>query len=188
MDDGSKQFTYSLAESALKEWNKDRLDLIDAEEGVRHYRFRYTGSTCTNGGTPFNVYLHVFLLGPPESSIIKKAWITIPEEENDAALQMCTAYRDSNGKVALFGKLAQSADFSRRSLEDVLEERPHLNYAGCFCGPSMVREKWNQVLSTIHWREHHGSAEDCQTVSGANEHHESAKAVPERSAPPARTA
>jgi len=157
MDDGNKQFTYSIAENALREWSEDRLELIDANEGSRHYRFRYTGSTCTNGGTPFDAHLHVILSGQPESAMIENAWITIPEEELEASLQMCSAYRGSKGKVALFEKLAQPADFSRLPLKSALsefaEDRSRLNYAGCFCGPAMVREKWNQALSTIHWQE-----------------------------------
>lgn len=183
MDDGKKKITYSIAEKALREWSKDRLELMDADEGVRHYRFRYTGSTCTNGGTPFNAYLHVLLSGRLESAVIDKAWTIIPKEEREAALAMCTAYRDFQGEVALFEKLTQSADFSGRSLEEVLteiqEDRSRLNYAGCFCGEAMVREKWNQVLSTVHWREHHGSAEKEEAIPGPRVRSRASEEVPQ---------
>jgi len=148
-----KKFTYPVSPRALKKWNEDRLEHVSSGDDHRWYRFRYSGSTCNNGGIPFEADMHVRLSGKGENAVIEKARIEFPEETKGNAAYMCAAGGKRAEADSFFNKLAQDHDITGRTVEDVITEDVQVNHAGCFCAPSMVRDKWNQVLSTIHWRE-----------------------------------
>lgn len=149
----ASDFDYPVSKRALEKWKEQRLELVSEENGSRRYRFRYSGSTCNNGGTPFQAYLHAEVSGQGSSMKLEKGWIEIPEEEKEAAAQMCSAKSSSGGAEAFFARLAEPAPLAGKHIEKILTENASVNYAGCFCSPAMVRDKWNQVLSTIHFRE-----------------------------------
>lgn len=145
---------YPVAERALAKWSTERLDEIDRNDSLLHLRFRYNGSTCTNGGTPFAAHLHVCLEhepggrpSPPGDPIIKSAWIEIPDEHRTAASEMCAAIRP----VGFLDHLAEKADITGTTLAEALRADVPVDYAGCFCAAPMVNEKWKLALSTIHY-------------------------------------
>ncbi len=150
---GTNSIDYPVSLRALEKWDTERLEQLSGSGDSRHYRFLYNGSTCTNGGTPFSAYLHVEIRERGKGRIIGNAWIEIPETEREAAAGMCAARSHSSGADAFFDTLALSAKFCGRALEDVILEDKPVNYAGCFCSPPMVRDKWNMALSAVHFRE-----------------------------------
>ncbi len=150
---GTKTIDYPVSLRALEKWDSERLELLPGSGDARHYRFLYNGSTCTNGGTPFSAYLHVEVRGSGKKRVIGNAYIDIPENQREAAAAMCAARSHSSGSGAFFDTLAAPAKFCGRSLEDVILEDKPVNYAGCFCSPPMVRDKWNMALSAVHFRE-----------------------------------
>lgn len=137
---------YPVAEPALAKWIDTRLDLLEQSDGEVHYRFRYSGSTCNNGGAPFEAHLHIRVERPSQQVI--GAWIEIPDSEKEGARKMCAAHGDGE---ALFQSLGEPAFFVGRTMEDVIGGDLSVNYAGCFCSSAMVNEKWLSALSTVHY-------------------------------------
>jgi len=145
-------FSYPVAERALKKWVKKQLDREPAENGSEHFSYIYHGSTCNNGGIPFTAVLHAVIRGDGSSGLIEQAWIEIPEEEKDAASQMCSAPgKGAEEAEPFFQKLGEQAEFTGRDLEDVILEEVPQNFAGCFCGRPHINQKWKIALSTIHY-------------------------------------
>lgn len=140
---------YPVAERAIRKWSAERLERIDDENGQLHLLFRYRGSTCTNGGSPFEAHLHVRVGSwcAPQDAVVESAWIEIPDNQRGPAGAMCAAVRDGG----FFDRLAEPAEFSGSRLEEVILEDVPVNYAGCFCAPPMVNEKWKLALSTVHY-------------------------------------
>lgn len=150
---GTTAIDYPVSLRALQKWDAERLEFISENDGIRHYRFTYNGSTCTGGGTPFSAFLHVQVRGSGKGRIIEHAWIEVPESERGSAAEMCAARSHIEGPDAFIDSLARPAAFRGRTLEDVILENKPVNYAGCFCSPPMVRDKWNMALSAVHFRE-----------------------------------
>jgi hypothetical protein len=146
-----KNIDYPVSLRALQKWVETRLEKLSSG-AVRSYRFRYDGSTCSNGGTPFHAYLYLEISGPAEKAVIQKAWIEIPEDQKALAEKMCSAVNSGNPS-GFFERLATPARFCGKPLAKVLGEEAPVNYAGCFCAPPMVRDKWNMVLSAVHYLE-----------------------------------
>jgi len=143
--------SYPVSLKAIDKWNHERLELIEQIHEYRHYRFRYNGSSCTDGGAAFLAYLHAEVSGTGKKLRLRRAWIDIPMEEREAASKMCAASR--SGATAFFASLSGPFGLEGRLVEEYLSEEAPVNYAGCFCAPPMLRDKWNMVLSTIHFRE-----------------------------------
>jgi len=145
-------FSYPVAERALKKWTKKQLERQASGDGKEHFKYIYHGSTCNNGGVPFTAVLHAVIRGDASSGIIEEAWIEIPQEEREAASQMCAAPGSSAEEARpFFDKLEAPADFIGRELESVILEEVPQNFAGCFCGRPHVNQKWKIALSTIHY-------------------------------------
>jgi hypothetical protein len=140
---------YAIHGRALEKWSRERLELLEETESGRHYRFRYDGSTCNDGGTPYTAWLHLRLSGKAACARIDEAWIEIPAGEREAASAMCAAGSDPG----FLDTLCRPAAFTGSGLEEALEQGGAVNHAGCFCTPAMLWEKWRQALSTVHWRE-----------------------------------
>jgi hypothetical protein len=142
---------YPVAERALIKWTKERLKLIEVSEKFCHYRFEMDGSTCSNGGVEFKAFLHANI-SPPPQSLIEKAWIEIPEEEQASAAHMCCCFKSGpKERQTYFESLKKDASFTGESLEnEILKELP-LNHAGCLCYQPMINQKWKMALSTIHY-------------------------------------
>jgi hypothetical protein len=152
-----KEFTDPVSTRALEKWSRERLEKTGETGGRRSYRYRYSGSTCTDGGTPFEAYMNVELSGLAEQTTVEKAWIDFREKEKESAARMCAASGGPSRSQQFFEKLAENHDIAGRRLEDIITEKVSVNYAGCFCAPAMVRDKWNQALSTVHWYELNGN-------------------------------
>lgn len=149
---------YPVAEAALAKWVRERLVRFDpatradgranSGRGLENFVFRYTGSTCSNGGSAFEAHMYVCVDAAPPSdggSCVVDAWIEFPPHTIESAARMCAA---RNG---LFARLSEPAPFCGRPLEDVVQEKAPMNYAGCFCTQPMINEKWKQALSTVHY-------------------------------------
>ena len=142
------EFTYPVSTRALEKWRSNNLEVIHDEGDVHHYRFLFNGSTCNNGGTPFQAYLHINLDTSKAEPIVQEAWVEIPEDQIEGAREMC-GYR-SDGDSFIDG-LAKAPDFCGRDLIDIISETVELNHAGCFCTRPMVNQKWLMALSTVHF-------------------------------------
>ena len=144
----TKDFVYPVAERALQKWKSNNLDRVGESSDKSHYRFLFNGSTCNNGGTPFKAYLHVEVADAQSDQIIEKAWIEIPEDQQESAREMC-GFRSSGN--AFISSLANFPKLEGRTISEVLSEDIPLNHAGCFCTEPMVNQKWRMALSTIHY-------------------------------------
>lgn len=143
-----RQFSYPVAERALKKWSGTQLEQRSVPDG-EHFSFGYQGSTCNNGGTPFSAILHALI---DSASVIRQAWIEIPESEKDGAAEMCAAPGSTAEEAEpFFRKLAEPAGFIGRDLESVILEEVSENFAGCFCGRAHINQKWKIALSTMHY-------------------------------------
>jgi hypothetical protein len=149
--EGVLHMKYPVAESALIKWSTERLQKIELSDTEIHYRYRLDGSTCSNGGMEFKAYLHARISTAPHS-IIQKAWIEIPKEDQVTAAHMCRCpNRNPKEAQSFFEDFKEDASFSGESLtETILMDIP-LNHAGCLCYKPMVDQKWKMALSTIHY-------------------------------------
>jgi hypothetical protein len=130
-------FSYPVAERALNKWCRNQLIRDSNAEGDEHFQFSYLGSTCNNGGTPFTAILHAVI----SNNVIKQAWIEIPETEQKAAALMCRPLESP----------MEQPDFVGRKLESLIMEDMPQNFAGCFCGPPHINQKWKMALSAMHY-------------------------------------
>lgn len=150
--ESKSDFTYPVAKRTLAKWADNLLRQEPADDGGLHFQFTYNGSTCNNGGTPFTAILHAVISDTGTPRIIRNAWIEIPEDQRQAASEMCAAPGSTVEEAEpFFRKLAEPADFIGRTLESVILEETPENFAGCFCGKPHVNQKWKIALSTIHY-------------------------------------
>ncbi|MDC7233644.1 MAG: hypothetical protein PQJ58_10455 [Spirochaetales bacterium] len=140
---------YPVAERALKKWQANNLKKLDSRGEKTHYKFIFQGSTCNNGGSEFKAHLHALI---NNNNTIEKAWIEIPEEEQEAAAQMCASpSKNASEAQDFFNSFKEDADFSGSDIEQVIQEEVPLNYAGCLCYAPIVNQKWKMALSTMHF-------------------------------------
>lgn len=140
---------YPVAERALKKWQSERLEKLETGDTSVHYRFEFIGSTCNNGGTEFKAHLHAHI---SEDNIIEKAWIEIPEEEQEGAALMCASpSKDPLKAKSFFDAFKEDAEFTGSALEETILAEVPLNHAGCLCYPAIVNQKWKMALSTMHF-------------------------------------
>lgn len=147
----SENFVYPVAARALQKWKDKNLEVVSRANGSAHFRFLFHGSTCNDGGTPFKAFLHTELdVSPPNQSNpkINAAWIEIPEDELEAAKDMC-GYRDRGD--GFWDDLTAFPEMQGKSITEILSENVAMNHAGCFCTVPMVNQKWRIALSTIHF-------------------------------------
>jgi hypothetical protein len=158
---------YPVAKSALAKWARERLDKLEERDEGSHFRFRYTGSTCTDGGARFEAHLHAVI--DRSSFRVREAWIDFPDKTIEEARLMCAARGMSGPSLdsasaehssPFFERLAAPAPFSGADLEEEILKDVGVNYAGCFCAEPMVADKWNMALSTIHYVLTSGSASE----------------------------
>jgi len=140
---------YPVAERALKKWAAEKLESLDSEENREHYRFLYEGSTCNNGGAPFQSFFHVRI---GKDQTIEQAWIDIPADQEEAACLMCASpsHKPEEAREFIDG-FRRDADCTGMTLEAAIQEEQALNFAGCLCYKAMVHQKWKMALSTIHY-------------------------------------
>ncbi len=127
---------------ALRSWRNENLSVESLSSDRREYRFRYTGSTCRDGGTPFDAELRVVLHA--ESTTIERAWVEFPDPQQAGVVKMC-AYDSGRLPEAL----ARPAPITGMTLAAALAQQGPVDYAGCLCYEPMRKDKWNMVLATI---------------------------------------
>ena len=145
----SGDFQYPISTRALSKWADRNLLLVNAVEDRTHFVYEYEGSTCDDGGTAFLSRLHVEIgperLGHP----VERAWIEIPEDQIEAAREMCSVKSQGEG---FFRSLENPPWFISMPIEKAIRKPIQVNHAGCYCRGPMVNQKWQMVLSTIHYR------------------------------------
>jgi hypothetical protein len=143
-----KYVDYGIPESALEKWVGQCLTCLANEGDKRRYRFTFEGSTCMDGGEPYNAHMQVLLEATERGVVVADALIFFAEEDMNAAQKMCEYLNDGE---AFFQALQKSPAFCGRTLEEVLAEPMPINPAGCFCTEPMVNHKWRLALSTLHY-------------------------------------
>jgi len=136
-----------IPEGALRKWADQCLTCTHREEGKRRYRFTFSGSTCTDGGTPYNAALELVLEEKEPGIVVTEALIFFSAEDVEAARQMCEYQKRGE---EFFVELQQSPTFCGRTLEEILAEPVPINPAGCFCTEPMINHKWRLALATVH--------------------------------------
>jgi hypothetical protein len=146
-------FSYPVARKALAKWATEKLERVDSGDGAVHFRFRYNGSTCNNGGVPYTAFLNARIRadGADGRWTIDRAWIEVPEDERPKAALMCAAPGDDAGRVRFFADLEAPQEFSGYPLEEVIARETPENFAGCLCGKAHVNQKWKMALSAMHY-------------------------------------
>lgn len=144
----TKEFAYPVSTRALEKWRFNNLEIVETKGALQHYRFIFNGSTCNNGGTPFQAYLHAVVDTLKSDPVVQNAWVEIPKDQIEGAREMC-GYRTAGD--AFLENLAESPDFCGRTLTDIICKSVELNHAGCFCTQPMVNQKWRMALSTVHF-------------------------------------
>ena len=142
------EFAYPVSTRALEKWRHNNLEPLDLTGAVHHYRFLFSGSTCNNGGTPFQAYLHILVDASKTDPVVQNAWVAIPQDQLEGAREMCE-YRTVGD--AFITSLAEPPGFCGRSLTEIISESVELNHAGCFCTQPMINQKWRMALSTVHF-------------------------------------
>ena len=142
----SQNFSYPISTRALGRWAENNLEIVEEVEDSTHFAYNYEGSTCSNGGTAFSSLLHVVVEGP--DLLIRKAWVEIPPDSLPSAKNMCSY---ESGGEGFLQSLEKQASFCNKTIEEVLRKKRPLNHAGCYCTDAMVNQKWQMVLSTIHY-------------------------------------
>jgi hypothetical protein len=143
-----KEINYPVAVRALEKWKNNNLDILDRSNGAVHFRFRFTGSTCNNGGTPFNAFLHAVFNSSEMDPHVSKAWIEIPEDQMENVGEMCGFKQQGEEFLA---KLSDFEKMRGRSVSEILGQTIDLNHAGCFCTEPMINQKWRMALSTMYY-------------------------------------
>ena len=144
----ARDISYPVAVRALEKWKNNNLKIVDRSESVIHFRFLFNGNTCSNGGTPIKVYLHAVLNSSETDPHIVKAWIEIPENEMENAMEMCGFKKDGD---EFLRKLSRFESMEGRAVREILNDESEINHAGCFCTNPMINQKWRMALSTMHY-------------------------------------
>jgi hypothetical protein len=143
-----RDISYPVAVRALEKWKNNNLEIVERSGDTVHFRFRFNGSTCSNGGTPFKAYLHAVLSSCNVDPRVSKAWIEIPENEIENAEEMCESKRSGD---EFLRRLSHFADMEGKAVSDILADELDLNHAGCFCTEPMINQKWRMALSTMYY-------------------------------------
>lgn len=139
-------FDYDISEKGLKKFRDNYLKLVDRSEKVYTYIYNYQGSTCRDGGAPFNSNFHITVEVGDTSVCFVEGWIELPTDNNPGALKMC-GYTSEQFIL----RLKQPPNFCGKTIEDILKIPMKTNFAGCLCHEPMVNDKWRMVLSTVHY-------------------------------------
>ncbi|MBT4497721.1 MAG: hypothetical protein HOC74_08365 [Gemmatimonadetes bacterium] len=143
-----KYVDYEIPETALGKWADQCLTCLADEGDKRRYRFIFEGSTCMDGGEPYNAHIQVLLEGTERGVVVADGLISFAEEDMDAAKKMCEYLGEGE---EFFQALQKAPPFCGRTLEEILAEPMPVNPAGCFCTEPMVNHKWRLALSTLHY-------------------------------------
>lgn len=156
-----KPIQYAVPTRALDKWARTDVTCEPGEDagedagedtytgrGLWHCHYRYTGSTCTDGGQAFVATFHVTLRPGPDALIVENAWVELPLDNNPGATEMC-AYMTQ--REPFLRELREPQSFCGMTLEAAILRPVELDYAGCLCYTPMLNHKWRNALSTIHY-------------------------------------
>lgn len=141
------QAHYSVNRKALERWVKERLVLKIAGDGCVQAVFRYEGTTCTNMGRPL-AFDYGVKLGPREEGYPIREQRCAPVPGDSGHTYMCEYLADAEGLMAA---IAKEKPLLGKRLDAVLQWRPPLTAAGCFCDAGGRERKWALALETIHY-------------------------------------
>ena len=138
---------YAFSRKALTRWSTNALSLSEPEAGTRQATFTYNGSTCSDGGIPLTVRLHVTLT-PNEDDFTITEMSCVGDLESPGFTQMCS-YLTSAGGITK--KIDDFKPLLHHPLSDALKWDPERNPAGCLCSQANRNHKWLIALQTIHF-------------------------------------
>lgn len=139
---------YSIAERALQNWTRKKLELLE-RDGARHrFRYYYRGSICNDGGMPLEMDMTAAVEDGPEGRRLLELAIE-PRGEGGALDRACVP---GHFHVA---PLIEELQLRDQPLIEILARDEEANPAGCFCRREHVWHKCLVLLSTIeYWFEH----------------------------------
>jgi hypothetical protein len=148
---------YPAPEQTLRRWVRENLLAEREPDGGVHYRYRYLGTTCRNGGAEFEATMHVVLDGQrgPEA-LVRRAWVDFDETQKDSARRMCAAISDGGKFLRRLAR--EDGGLAGWTLEQFLAEGASGTPGGCFCTSDNRLHKWRQAAATIHYARGHGLA------------------------------
>lgn len=138
---------YTFRDKALKRWADTRLTLADYGDVVNAC-FHYDGSTCSDGGVPFEIDFHVQLSRSTGNDYQLDDLWCVDASETTGFRQTC-AYREN--PYGFTEKINTFKPLRHRPLNAVLQWQPARNPAACLCSQSNRNHKWLMVLQTIHY-------------------------------------
>jgi hypothetical protein len=139
---------YTINERALARWAKESLAVL-AQEGSRtSFRFRYTGSTCLNGGAEFPAHLDLTLEHEGGRYHVAEAVVAL-DPEDTGALTSCR-YDPAQRRAIVARNVAHSGVLGADLEEFLRADRP-VNPGGCFCSVEHVNHKLLMALQTVRY-------------------------------------
>ena len=138
---------YSVNRKALQRWADERLSLHEAADGSLSAVFRYEGTTCTNMGRPLAFDYHI-ALGPRDEGYPIREQRCAPAPGDTGHTYMCEYLADPE---QLMASIAREKPLLGQPLNAILQWRPPLSAAGCFCDAASRERKWALVLETLHY-------------------------------------
>lgn len=138
---------YSVNRKALARWAEERLSIRPAADGSLDAVFRYEGTTCTNMGRPL-AFDYQVKLGPRSEGYSILEQRCAPAAGDTGHTFMCQYLADAD---TLMAAIDQEKPLHGQRLNDVLDWRPPLSVAGCFCEAASRQRKWALVLETLHY-------------------------------------
>jgi len=138
---------YSVNRKALARWAEERLSIRTNEDGSVEVTFRYEGTTCTNMGRPLAFDYSVKLGSRIEGYPIQQQRCA-PAPGDTGHTYMCEYVANAD---ELMTAIDRETPLHGQRLNAVLEWRPPMNAAGCFCESASRACKWALVLETIHY-------------------------------------
>jgi hypothetical protein len=138
---------YGYPEKALRRWAKSLLTLDHREDGVARGRFRFDGSTCTNGGIPL-AFEYEVELSPSTDGRRLLSMTCRPVSKNTGYEAMCSVREN---EAAFWRALSAETPFLGHPLAEALDWNPPTNPAACLCTSENRDHKWRMVLHTLHY-------------------------------------
>lgn len=139
-------------QAAAGKWARDCLDRLAEEPDGAHFRFVHHGTTCSNGGTTFDVFFHVIVSGDDRGWRVERAWAEIPQPQVPRARQMCACGR--LGLAYLQELTVPPAGLAGQRLADLCTPTWLLDPAGCMCSPAKIAHKWRNAFLAVAWALH----------------------------------
>jgi hypothetical protein len=137
-----------ISKTALAKWAGRDLSVERQPDGSVFCRFQYEGSSCNNGGTPFQSTIRAVLLSEGDDKW-RIADAQVELDRDDPAWDTFCSYRQnpSMGRsISTDGSPAIGMD-----LDEFIEGEWSTNNAGCYCSMAHVNHKLLLAMNTLRW-------------------------------------